>query len=93
MSFDVAHDEARRRFEAIVDGEHCTLDYELSGGIMTIAHTRVPDAVGHRGIAAALMEAALAHARATGWRVVPRCSYAEHYLGEHPEWSDVLAGP
>jgi predicted GNAT family acetyltransferase len=39
------------------------------------------------------MEAALAHARATGWRVVPKCSYAVHYLSEHSEWSDVLAEP
>jgi len=93
MSYDIAHDEAARRFETIVDGAHCTLDYELAGGIMTITHTRVPDAVGHRGIAAALMEAALSHARATGLRVMPRCSYAVHYLGEHPEWRDVLAGP
>ena len=93
MKFEVEHDESGRRFETIVDGEHCTLDYELAGGIMTITHTRVPDAVGHRGIAAALMEAALAHARATGWRVMPRCSYAVHYFGEHPEWSDVLAEP
>jgi hypothetical protein len=87
----VTHDAAKQRFETVVDGEHCTLDYERAGGIMTITHTRVPDTVGHRGIAAALMEGALAHARASGWRVVPRCSYAVHYFGEHPEWSDVLA--
>lgn len=87
----VTHDAAKRRFEAIVDGERCTLDYELSGGIMTITHTRVPDAVAGRGNAAALMEGARAHARANGWRVVPRCSYAAQYLRRHPEWSDVVA--
>jgi hypothetical protein len=58
---------------------------------MAITHTRVPDAVGHRGIAGALMQAALEHARASGWRVVPKCSYAVHYLDGHPEWSDLLA--
>jgi uncharacterized protein len=87
----VSHDAAARRFEAVVEGQHCTLDYELSGSVMTITHTRVPDPVAGRGIAAALMEAALAHARASGWRVVPRCSYAVRYLQRHPEWSDVVA--
>jgi predicted GNAT family acetyltransferase len=89
---EVAHDAAKRRFEAFVEGEHCTLDYELAGTTMTITHTRVPEAVGGRGIAAAMMEAALAHARASGWRVVPRCSYAVRYLERHPEWTDVVAG-
>lgn len=91
MTPEITHDAAGRRFETVVDGEHCTLDYALAGNTMTITHTRVPDAVGHRGIAAALMQAALAHARASDWRVVPKCSYAVHYLGEHPEWSDLLA--
>lgn len=90
MKLAIQHDAAERRFETVVDGEHCTLDYELAGATMSITHTRVPDAVGHRGIAAALMEAALAHARASGWRVIPKCSYALHYLREHREWADVL---
>ncbi len=87
----VTHDAAARRFGTVVDGERCTLDYELAGSIMTITHTRVPDPVSGRGIAAAMMEAALAHARASGWRVVPKCSYAVRYLERHREWSDVVA--
>jgi predicted GNAT family acetyltransferase len=92
MTPEVAHDAAARRFEAVVEGQHCTLDYDLDGTTMTITHTRVPEPVAGRGIAAALMEAALAHARASGWRVVPRCSYAVAYLGRHREWADVLPG-
>lgn len=90
MTPTIEHDAGQRRFEAVVDGEHCTLDYELAGTTMTITHTRVPEAVGNRGIAAALMEAALAHARASGWRVVPKCSYAVAYLRKHREWADIL---
>jgi predicted GNAT family acetyltransferase len=92
MKPDVAHDTDKRRFEAVVEGQHSTLDYELAGTTMTITHTRVPGPVEGRGIAAALMEAALAHARASGWRVVPKCSYAVAYLGRHREWADVLPG-
>ena len=92
MTPDVAHDAAKRRFEVVVEGEHCTLDYELDGTTMTITHTRVPDAVGGRGIAASLMEAALAQARASGWRVVPRCSYAVAYVKRHRGWDDIVLG-
>jgi uncharacterized protein len=45
----------------------------------------VPAAIGGRGIAAALMKAALAHAEASGWTVVPACSYANAYMTRHPE--------
>jgi len=92
MSPVVTHDVAKRRFEAVVDGEHCTLDYDFAGTTMTITHTRVPEPVEGRGIAAALMEAALTHARASGWRVVPRCSYAVAYLAKHPQWADIVVG-
>ena len=92
MKPDVTHDAAARRFEAVVEGQHSTLDYELAGTTMTITHTRVPGPVEGRGIAAALMEAALTHARASGWRVVPRCSYAAAYFTRHPEWADLLLG-
>lgn len=91
MSWDIAHDAARRRFETRVGNELCTLDYGLDGDTMTIAHVNVPDAVSGRGIAAALTEAALSHARSCRWRVIAQCAYAAWYLREHPEWAGVLA--
>lgn len=91
MSWDIAHDVARRRFETTVDGEVCTLDYTLDGATMVIEHVVVPDPVARRGIAAALMQAALEHARASGWRVVPECPYAAYFVREHPEWSGLIA--
>jgi uncharacterized protein len=91
MTPHITHDAANRRFEAIVEGNLCTLDYELAGTTMTITHTRVPEPVEGRGIAAALMHAALEHARASRWRVVPQCRYATYYLMRHPEWSDLRA--
>jgi uncharacterized protein len=91
MSFDIAHDALARRFETRVEGEHCTLDYEIDGGVMTITHVIVPEPVGNRGIAAALTEAALGHARAQGWRVVPQCPYAAVYVARHRQWADIVA--
>jgi len=53
----------------------------------------VPGPLGGRGIAAALVETALAHARAEGRRVVPECSYVAAYVGKHPEHASLLARP
>jgi uncharacterized protein len=82
------HDRGAHRFTTEVDGNRAELDYTLADGVMTITHTRVPPAIGGRGIAAELMEAALSAARAAGWSVNPACSYAKSYLAKHPQESD-----
>jgi predicted GNAT family acetyltransferase len=88
ITITVEHDPRAHRFTAEVDGSHAQLDYTLSGGVMTITHTRVPPAVGGRGIAAELMRAALSAARGAGWSVNPACSYAAAYLAKYPEGYD-----
>lgn len=81
----INHDVAGHRFTTEVEGQVSELDYQLEGTVMRITHTGVPTAVGGRGIAAALMKAALAHAEASGWTVIPACSYANAYMTKHPE--------
>jgi predicted GNAT family acetyltransferase len=87
----IQHLAAEQRFETIVDNVRCELDYMLAGQVMTITHTGVPAAVGGRGIAAALVQAAFDTARANGWRVVPACSYAAVWIKRHPELAGLLA--
>src|ERR1700675_1677251 len=84
----INHDTGAHRFTTEVDGSHAELDYTLADGVMTITHTRVPPAIGGRGIAAQLMEAALGAARAAGWSVNPACSYAKAYLEKHPQGAE-----
>lgn len=91
MSLAIEHDRVARRFGTSVDGVRCVLDYRLAGAVMTITHTLVPAAVGGRGIASALVQAAMAAARSEGWKVVPACSYAEAWLARHPAYGDLLA--
>jgi predicted GNAT family acetyltransferase len=59
MPFNIDHDQAAHRFETRVDGHTCVLDYTLDGSVMTIRYTGVPEAVGGRGNASSLVEAAL----------------------------------
>jgi len=72
----IRHDRSAREFSTEVDGHRAHLDYTLDRAVMRITHTRVPDPIGNRGIAAELMRAALAAARTEGWTVDPVCSYA-----------------
>ena len=62
------------------------LDYEVFDGGIAITHTIVPQEIGGRGIAAALVKAALDHARAQGLKVDPQCSYADVWMRRHPEY-------
>jgi uncharacterized protein len=87
----VVHAPALGRFETTVDGHLCTCQYRLYGGrLMMLTHTGVPGELRGRGIAAALVQAALDHARAKGWKVRPDCSYAEAYMQRHPQTLDLL---
>lgn len=90
MSFAVQHDRTAHRFHVEAEGSSCVLDYILDSGVMTITHTEVPPAVGGRGIASALVQAALEAARAEGWKVVPACSYAASWMQRHPASADLL---
>ena len=89
----VEHDAAGHRFTAEVEGQRAVLDYAMSGGVMTITHTGVPQVISRRGVAAELMRAALTTARAVGWTVVPACSYAAAYLAKHPEFAELRLEP
>ncbi|WP_140720192.1 GNAT family N-acetyltransferase [Pseudomonas sp. Hp2] len=87
----VRHEPGRFRFVTHVGGHEAVLEYRLAAGTMAILHTGVPEPIGGRGIAGQLTAAALATARANGWKVRPECSYAEAYFRRHPEQRDLLA--
>lgn len=65
-------------------------DQDAHGEVLVLHHTEVPVALEGRGIAAALVAAALAWARQQGLRVRPVCSYVAAYMRRHPETQDLL---
>jgi predicted GNAT family acetyltransferase len=91
MSYDIKHQPNEQRFSTVVDLELCLLDYTLSGDVMTITHTEVPPPVEGRGIASALVKAALDYARDHRWKVRPACSYADAWMRRHPDYEDLRA--
>jgi predicted GNAT family acetyltransferase len=67
------------------------LTYVRRGDVLVAEHTLVPTEIGGRGIAAKLVEAMIADARAGGWKIEPQCSYVAAGFKRHPEWADLLA--
>ena len=90
MTPDIQHDASRHRFTTTVDGHEGYVEYELQGGVMAITHTIVPQAIGGRGIAGNLVRAAFDYALAEWLKVAPLCSYAEGWVGKHPEYADLV---
>jgi predicted GNAT family acetyltransferase len=87
----VTHNEAAQRFEAQIDGHLSRADYRLRDGVMHMVHTEVPAHQEGGGIAAALVRAALVHARERGYRVRPACSYVRAYMARHRDVQDLMA--
>ncbi|MGH8286689.1 MAG: GNAT family N-acetyltransferase [Steroidobacteraceae bacterium] len=88
---EVRDNHAASRFEADVEGQLAVADYQIVKGTIVFSHTEVPRALQGRGIASALIRAALESARKQGLKLVPACSFVRRYMETHPETQDLLA--
>ena len=74
------------------DGFEAEMNYtKPQMGVMSIHHTGVPPEFGGRGVAARLVDAAIADARAEGFKIEPLCSYVAAQFRRHPQWADLRA--
>jgi hypothetical protein len=88
---EITHNAEARRFETRVDGYLAVADYRLADGVMHMTHTEVPPPLQGRGIAAALVAAAVRHARTQGLKINPLCSYVRAYMHKHADTLELLA--
>jgi predicted GNAT family acetyltransferase len=93
--YSVAHEEEGDRGRFVVylpDGSEGEMTYSRRDANTIIAdHTGVPPQYRGHGVAEQLVMAAIDHARATGGKIVPVCSYVVAQFRRHPEWSDLKA--
>jgi uncharacterized protein len=61
------------------------MEYEITGDILTVMHTRVPEELGGRGIAGKLAEEVAAFAKAKSFTLKSECSYMTGWLQKHPQ--------
>ena len=87
----VVHNTANSRFELQVDGLLSVCEYHRTDNTLIFTHTEVPPALNGRGIAAALVKAALSWAASEGLKVRPLCSYVASYMRRHSETQHLLA--
>ncbi len=87
---DIEHDVARQRFVTHTAGGAAVLSYQpLEDGVLDLYSVHVPTAARGQGVAAHLVEAAMAYARDQGYRIFPSCSYVAVWLRSHPEAADL----
>ena len=86
----IVHNADRRRFEASLGHDVAHADYTMMHGVMRMTHTEVPRAFEGRGIAAALVRAAMSYAHEHGLRIAPYCPYVVSYMRRHPETHALL---
>ena len=88
----VEHLPSSHRFVARLPEGQAVLSYHMDRpDVMNIESTFVPPAARGRGVGGELVRAALTHARANQWRVIPTCWYVGSWVDSHPEFRDLLA--
>jgi uncharacterized protein len=91
-SITVVHNLAASRFEATLPEGLAHADYRRVGDTLHMLHTEVPPAAQGRGIAAAIVQAALDYADENRLRIVPMCPYVRSFMQRHPETHALLSG-
>lgn len=83
---EILHDEGEKRFWTLVDGYTAHVAYEIVDKGLDIRHTVVPEAIGGRGVAGALVKAVYDYARVKQLKPIATCAYAVAWLQRHPEY-------
>lgn len=87
----VRHNVPASRFETEVDGHEAVAEYRIDGDRAIFTHTFVPPELRGRGVAEALVRAALEEMRRQGRRVVPECSYVALFIRRNKEFQSLVA--
>jgi uncharacterized protein len=78
------------RFEVEQDGQVAYLEYTITGKILGLIHTEVPEALRGKGIASELTKSALDYARDNGMKVDVVCPSVTDFLTRHREYDDLV---
>jgi uncharacterized protein len=91
VELKVADDPGKARYEITADGELAGfVTYELGDGVINLVHTETDDRFRGHGIAGQLVQATLDSARDRHLAVLPTCPYVRRWLGEHPDYLELV---
>jgi predicted GNAT family acetyltransferase len=72
------------------DSKKAVLKYRLEKGRIYILSTYTSPGYRGKGLASKLMDEAVKFAAKNKLKIVPLCSYAQHYMDRHPELRNTL---
>jgi len=78
------------RFELEQDGQIAYLEYKLTGHILELSHTEVPESLRGHGLSAELAHTGFEYARENHLKVDIVCPQVARYLESHPEYRSFL---
>ncbi|WP_322969604.1 GNAT family N-acetyltransferase [Faecalibacter sp. LW9] len=90
LALDVIKNDTTNRFELTVDGIIAFIDFKQKDQLIKLIHTEVPEALGGRGVAAALVEKTLVFLETNNFSLYPYCPYVYAYIKRHPDWKRVV---
>lgn len=90
----ITHQPAQRRFVLDVGGRRAGFtEYFEAEGRRAFVHTEVGQPFTGRGLASALVRAAMTTTRADGLQVVAMCPYVRRWVEGHPGYEDLVVSP
>ncbi len=91
MALEVIDVPSASRFE-LRDGDAVVgvAEYHLDGNVVVVPHTEIRHDRRGGGLGAVLVAGVLDQIRAAGRSVRPQCWYVAQFLGEHPEYVDIV---
>ncbi len=89
----VRDNPARQRYEIVDDAGTvgAFVEYVLHDSVADLVHTETVAGYEGQGLASALVRGALDDARRRGWAIRPYCPFVRRYLGNHPEYLDLVS--
>ena len=91
MRIEVTERPERHRFEVFADGEPAGFaEYQQAGDRLSFTHTETDPELAGRGLATALIRAALDDVRERGQQVLPFCSFVADFVRRNPEYRDLV---
>ena len=82
----------QNRFELAIGDELALAYYRIEGDRIVLTHTEVPQALSGQGVGSRLAKGVFERIRASGRKVVPRCSFMAGWVSRHPEYNDIVDG-
>ena len=90
VPLQVVKNPVTSRFELVVDGYTAFIDYKQEDDVIKLIHTEVPEELGGRGVAAALVEKTLVYLEENKNSLYPYCPYVYAYIKRNPDWKRIV---